>query len=192
MSPCSHALRVEHQAVEVFLDQPYLPGVVRGLEVLQVVVAVDVDELKLAVLGRVALLGEPLVEHQVVLLRLAGELAPDDQRASAVGRDACDGAKPPRPGGVLLEVALEAQPLLAIALECGCKRLRGGDVLDCEADQIVESLQQIDVYLAALVAARALDLELVGRWVLKRLDVEQRLDCRASPRRAYSAAGTAP
>ncbi len=54
--------------MEVLFDEPHLPQVVRGLEVLEVVAAVDVDDVELAVLGRVALPGEPFVEHQVVLL----------------------------------------------------------------------------------------------------------------------------
>ena len=53
--------------------------------------------------------------------------------------------------------------------------LRRGDVLDGEADQPVEGLQQIDVHLAAFVRAGALDLELVGGGVGERLHVEQRL-----------------
>lgn len=48
-------------------------------------------------------------------------------------------------------------------------------MLDREADQVIEGLQQVDVHLAALVADRPLDLELVGREVLERLHVEQRL-----------------
>ena len=92
----------------------------------------------------------------------AGELAPDDERLAAVGRGAGDGAEPPRAVGVLLEAALEAQALLAVALERGAEGLRRGDVLDREADQPVEGLQQIDVDLAALVRAGPLDLEPVG------------------------------
>jgi hypothetical protein len=47
----SRPLRLEHQPMEVLLDQAHLPGVIGGLEVLQVVAAVDVDEIELAVLG---------------------------------------------------------------------------------------------------------------------------------------------
>ena len=94
---------------------------------------------------------------------------------AAVRRGAGDGAEPPRPGSVLLEPSLEAQPLLAVAFKLGGETLRRGDVLDGEADQPVEGLQQIDVHLAALVRARPLDLELVGGRVGERLHVEQRL-----------------
>src|SRR5690606_8910376 len=96
----SHALHFEHQAEEVLLDQAYLPGVIRGLEVFQVVVAVDVDQVEFTVLAGVALLAEPLVQHQVVALDAfrglaARALAPDDERAAAVRRGAGDGAEPP-------------------------------------------------------------------------------------------------
>jgi len=143
--PCLRALRIEHQPVEILLDQPHLPGVVGGLEVLQVIAAVDEDEVELAVFGRVALLGEPLVEYQIVLLRRAGDLAPDDERLAAVGRGAGNGAEPPlsfplslwERVGVrvyLLEAALQAQTLLTVALERGAEGLGRGDVLDREAD----------------------------------------------------------
>jgi hypothetical protein len=39
--------------VEILLDQSHLPGVVGGLEVLQVIVAVNVDQIELAVLAGV-------------------------------------------------------------------------------------------------------------------------------------------
>ena len=47
----SQTLRIEHQPVEVLLDQPDLPGVIGRFQVLQIVVAVDVDEVELVVLG---------------------------------------------------------------------------------------------------------------------------------------------
>ncbi len=146
--------------MEVFFDEPHLPQVVGGLEVLEVVAAVDVDQVELAVLGRVALPGEPLVEHQVVLLRLAAELAPDDERPAAIGRGAGHGAEPVRAVRLLLEAALQPQALLAVALERGAEGLRRGDVPDREADQPVEGLQQIDVDLAALVRSGRLTLSL--------------------------------
>ena len=133
--------------MEVLFDEPHLPKVVGGLEVLEVIAAVDIDEVELAVFGRVALSGEPLVEHQVVLLRLAGELAPDDERPAAVGRGAGDRPEPVPAVRLLLEAALQPQALLAVALERGAAGLRRGDVPDCEADQPVEGLQQIDVDL---------------------------------------------
>ena len=123
----------------------------------------------------VALLGEPLVEHQVVLLGLAGEFAPDDERLAAIGRGAGDGAEPVRAVGVLLEAALQPQALLAVALERGAEGLGRGDMLDGQADQPVEGLQQIDIHLAAFVRTGPFDLELVGRRIGERLHVEQRL-----------------
>ena len=48
-------------------------------------------------------------------------------------------------------------------------------MLHGEADQPVEGLQQIDVYISRLFRAGALDLELVGRGVGESLHVEQRL-----------------
>ena len=87
--------------MEVFFDEPHLPQVVGGLQVFEVVAAIDVDEVKLALIGRVALLGEPCVEHQVVLLRLAGELAPDDERSTTVGFSTCHSTEPVRAGLLL-------------------------------------------------------------------------------------------
>lgn len=54
--------------MEPLFDQRLFPCVVWGLEVLQVFAAIDidVDELELITLRRVALPGESLVEHQVV------------------------------------------------------------------------------------------------------------------------------
>ena len=127
------------------------------------------------VLGRVALPGEPLVEHQVVLLRFAGELTPDDERPAAIGRGAGDGAEPVRAVCFPLEAALHPQALLAVALERGAESLGRSDALDREADQPVEGLQQIDVDLAALIRTGPLDLELIGRGVGESLHVEQRL-----------------
>ena len=158
--------------MEVLLNEPHLPQVIEGLEVFKVVAAIDVDEVELAVFGRVALPGEPLVKHQVVLLRLAGELAPDDERPAAVGRGAGHGAEPVRAVRLLFEAALQPQALLAVALECGAKGPRCGNVPDREADQPVEGLQQIDVDLAALVRTLPLDLELVSRGVGEGLYVE--------------------
>jgi hypothetical protein len=95
----------------------------RGLEILQVVVAVDVDELKLIVLRRVALPCEPLIEHQVVLFRVARQLTPDDERAAPVGRSTHDRAEPPGSGNLLLDAPLEAQPLLGVALKLRAETL---------------------------------------------------------------------
>ena len=54
--------------MEPLFDQRLFPCVVWGLEVLQVFAAIDidVDELELIAIRRVALPGESLVEHQVV------------------------------------------------------------------------------------------------------------------------------
>ena len=57
-----HVLHVKHQALEFLFDEPDLPGMVGLAEVLQVVVTVHVDDVKLLVLGVVALLTEPCVE----------------------------------------------------------------------------------------------------------------------------------
>ena len=48
-------------------------------------------------------------------------------------------------------------------------------MLDGEADQPVEGLQQIDIHFAAFVRSRALDLELVGGRVGEGLHVQKRL-----------------
>ena len=82
--------------MEVLFDEPHLPQVIGSLEVLEVVASVNVDEVKLAVFGRVALLGEPLVEDQIILLRLARDLASDDECPTAIGRGTSDHAKPIR------------------------------------------------------------------------------------------------
>ena len=97
----SETLRIEHQAVEVFFDQADLPGVIGRFQVLQIVVAVDVDQAEFAVLGGIARSREPRIEHEIVLLGIAGELAPDDQRAASIRRGAGDGAEPPRAGSIL-------------------------------------------------------------------------------------------
>src|SRR5262249_4254459 len=130
---------------------------------------------ELTVLAGVALLGEPLVEHQVVLFRVQGELAPNDQRPAAIRRSATDSAEPERATDLLLEATFEAQPLLTVALEGGAEGLRRGKVTDSETDQPVERLQQIDVDFAALVRARPPNREPVGRRISERLHVEQRL-----------------
>ena len=127
--------------MEVFLDQPNLPQVVGGLKVLEVVAAVHVDEVELAVPGRVALPGEPFVEHQVVLLRLARKLAPDDEGPAAVWRGASDRAEPVRAVLLLLEAVHQSQASLVVTLERCDKGQRCSDVLDSEADQPVECLQ---------------------------------------------------
>ncbi|GIX36489.1 MAG: hypothetical protein KatS3mg126_2268 [Lysobacteraceae bacterium] len=80
-----------------------------------------------------------------------------------------------RPSASLLEPSLQAQPALAVALELGREGLRRGDVLDHQADQPVEGLDQIDAHLARLVRAGPLDLQRVGRGVGEGGDVEQRL-----------------
>ena len=95
--------QLEHQPMEGFFDEAHPPGVGRGLEVLQVVVAVDVDEIVPAVLVREpAMPGEPFVEDEVVPLDPLGglaarALAPDDERPAAVGHGPGDGAEPPSP-----------------------------------------------------------------------------------------------
>src|SRR5690606_24564863 len=50
-----HVLHVEHEPPEFLLDEPDLPGLVGLAEVLQVVVAVDVDDVVFLVTGVVAL-----------------------------------------------------------------------------------------------------------------------------------------
>ncbi|MDO8690943.1 MAG: hypothetical protein Q7R39_13190 [Dehalococcoidia bacterium] len=85
MSSRSHILCLEHQPVEVLLDQTYFPGIAGRLQFLRIAVSVDVDEVELAILTGVALSLEPLVKHQVILLLAfgaltAGSLTPDDQR----------------------------------------------------------------------------------------------------------------
>jgi len=164
--------------MEVFLDQPHLPGVVGGFEVLQVVATVDVDQVELAVLAAVALLREPFVEHQVVLLdtirRLAtGTLAPDDQRLAAIGRGARHRAEPIRASVILLDPAFEPKSLFTVPLESGAESLWRGDVPNSQTDQPVERLQEVDVDLATLIRARTLDLQLVGRGVRERPDIQQ-------------------
>jgi hypothetical protein len=108
LTATSGALRLEHQSVKVLLDQAHLPGVVRGLEILQVVAPVHVDEVELAVLAGVTLFGKPLFEDQVVLFYVADELAPDDERLAAVRRRAGDRAEPPRAIGILPQAVLQA------------------------------------------------------------------------------------
>ena len=65
----SPPLRLEHQPMEGFLDEAHRPGVGRGLEVLEVVVAVDVDQIVPAAAVFVrepAVPGEPLVEDEAL------------------------------------------------------------------------------------------------------------------------------
>src|SRR3546814_9161720 len=83
-----------HQPVEVVFDQTDLPCVIGRFQVLQIVVAVDVNQAELAVLGGITRTREPRVEHEIVLLRLPGKLAPDDQRAAPIRRVAGHGAEP--------------------------------------------------------------------------------------------------
>jgi hypothetical protein len=73
----------------------------------------------------------------------------------------------------LLDAALQAQALLAVALELGAEGLGRGDVLDGEADQPVEGLQQIDVHLAAFVRTGPLDLVSKGTGLLSRANSAQ-------------------
>ncbi|MBC7819616.1 MAG: hypothetical protein IAG10_22270 [Planctomycetaceae bacterium] len=47
----SYALRVEHQPKKILFDHADIPGIVRSLEVFQVVIAVEVDQVKREVLA---------------------------------------------------------------------------------------------------------------------------------------------
>ena len=148
--------------MEVLLDEPNLPQIVGGFEILQIIAAVDVDEVELAVPGRVTLPSEPLLEHQVILLGIANELAPNDECSTAVRRSPGDRPKPIWAIGILRKAVPQPQALLAVALECGAEGLRRSNVMHREADQPVKGLQQIDVDREALVRSRPLDLEFVG------------------------------
>src|SRR3546814_12154861 len=99
-----------HQPVEVVFDQTDLPCVIGRFQVLQIVVAVDVNQAELAVLGGITRTREPRVEHEIVLLRLPGKLAPDDQRAAPIRRVAGHGAEPPGAGRILAQPPREAEP----------------------------------------------------------------------------------
>jgi hypothetical protein len=140
---------------------------------------------------RVALPGEPLVEHEVVLLRLAGELAPDDQRPAAIGRRAGDGAEPVGPSASCFRRPLRRSRPSRVALEFGGEGLRRGMCLT------VRPISQLKVSSRSTLTSRlssepgTLDLQLVGRRIGERLHVEQATGCRASRHRACSAACTA-
>ena len=127
--------------MEFLFDKPHFPQIIGSSNILKIVSAVNVDKFEFIVFGRVALYGEPLVKHQVVPFRFAGELAPDDERSAAVGCNAGHGAEPVRAVFLKLEAAVEAQALLVIALEHCVESLRGGNVPDREANQPVECLK---------------------------------------------------
>jgi hypothetical protein len=69
--------------------------------------------------------------------------------------------------GNLLQSTLEPKSPFAVALEFGSKALRRGEVLDREADEPVEGLDQVNVHLLRFVRAGALDRERVRRGSVK-------------------------
>lgn len=110
----------------MFFDQVGRPGEARWPKVLQVVIAVHVDQVEATLARDVrigpALRAEPLVEHEVVLLDAAGfvaarPLAPDDQPPAVVREETLDRAEPPRSSCRLVEAALESQPTFRVSLE---------------------------------------------------------------------------
>ena len=125
--------------------------------------------------GRVALLGEPLVEHQVVLLRLAGKLAPDDERPAAVGVVPVTVRNQYGPSSSCLRRPFSRRRfwlsrLNAVLKICGaamCRTVRPISQLKVSSRSTLTS--------QALVRSGPLDLQLVGRGVGKGLHVEQRL-----------------
>ncbi len=142
-SDCGKALRIanrEHQTTKLALDESDLPSVVWRLEVFEVVTAVDVNQAELTILARVALLGEPLVEDEIVFFGVASELAPDDQGLTIVRHRARNRAEPVGAGLVGPKASLELQPLVEIALKLGGKGLRRGDMMNGEAEKPIERL----------------------------------------------------
>src|SRR3546814_10505218 len=69
-------------------------ALVTGVQTCALPISVDVNQAELAVLGGITRTREPRVEHEIVLLRLPGKLAPDDQRAAPIRRVAGHGAEP--------------------------------------------------------------------------------------------------
>ena len=105
--------------MEFLFEQPYLPRVVGGFQVFEIVAAVDVDDVKLEILrADLELVGEKMVEDEVCLFQIVPELPPDDERPAAVGQFSFHAAKPERARGVGLDPApLQLQPFFLVALE---------------------------------------------------------------------------
>ncbi len=116
--------------MKIFFDEADFPGGVRQAQVLEVVGAVDVDEVELAVFAGIALCDEPRVEDEVVLFEIAAQVAPDDEGFAAFGRAvgniAFDRAEPPSPLFFLPEPARKPKTPFTVALEGGTKSARRG------------------------------------------------------------------
>src|SRR6185312_6774876 len=126
--------------------------------------AVHVNEVEFAVLARIALLREPLVEHQVVLLEAFGRiatrsLAPNDERSPTIWCLSCDGAEPPTPIRIFLEPRRELKPPrgifgeigIIVSFECRNESARRRNVPNGEADEPAESFNEVHVHFARLV-----------------------------------------
>ena len=127
--------------MEILLDETNLPQVIWSLEILEIVPAIDVDEVELAVFGRITPPSEPLVQYQIVFFRIASQFAPDDKCSATVGYYTGHSAEPVGATLFLLEASLQTEALLSIVFECGgVKSLGCGDVVNRKTDQPVEGL----------------------------------------------------
>src|SRR5690606_41645953 len=104
----SRVIRRAHPPMELILDPPYAPSLVRSSRCLEGRRSVDVDDVEQLPRPRVHFALEPRNEDEVILFDAVGLLSsrtipPNDEGPSSIGQRSFGRPKPPPAAGILLQ-----------------------------------------------------------------------------------------